>query len=349
MSDQGQKSNTGIFIVLGVLIVVVIAGLAVASGQFMKPGESATEKVAAVNSGTKPSTEPAAGEEGAPAEAAPEEDVADADAPEPLKIRQGNPVVAKVDGQDIMRGEVFGFIQNLPEDMRKLPIQQLYPLALEQVINAKVVEEKVAGANLDSNEEVKKQLEQAKKQIVRNVFIQQKVNELVTEDRLKKSYDEYIENVGDVEETKARHILVETEDEARDLLAKLNDGAAFEDLAKEHSTGPSAERGGDLGWFTKEEMVPEFAEYAFEIKPGNVGKKPVKTQFGWHVVKVEERRMRPKPEFEAVKPFLEVQIRREALAELVNGWREKAEVEQFDINGDPIEPSAGQEAPEDAE
>lgn len=259
---------------------------------------------------------------------------AEGDAP---MIKLGNPVVAKVYGEDIMRSDVFNFISNLPENVRQMPIQNLFPLALDQVVNNRVIGEKAKGANLSEDKEVTDLVKQAKDQIVRNVYLERQVDAQITNKKLMETYQKLLENISKIQETKARHILVQTEDEAKAVIKQLDEGADFAEVAKEKSTGPSAERGGDLGYFAKNEMVPEFADVAFSLDVGQYTKDPVKTQFGWHVIEVEDRRQRPEPEFEKVKPQLEAQLRQQTLAELVNGWKKDAKIEKFDINGEKVQ------------
>lgn len=259
---------------------------------------------------------------------------AEGDAP---MIKLGNPVVATVYGEDVMRSDVFNFISNLPENVRQMPIQNLFPLALDQVVNNRVISEKAKSANLSEDKEVTDLVTQAKDQIIRNVYLERQVTAQITNKKLTEAYQNLLENISKIQETKARHILVQSEDEAKAIIKQLDDGADFAELAKEKSTGPSAERGGDLGYFAKNEMVPEFAEVAFSLDVGQYTKDPVKTQFGWHVISVEDRRQRPEPEFEKVKPQLEAQLRQQTLAELVDGWKKDAKIEKFDINGEKVQ------------
>ncbi len=260
---------------------------------------------------------------------------ADAGADAPM-IKLGNPVVAVINGEEINRSDVFNFISGLPDQVRQMPIQTLFPLALEQVLNNRVINTKAQGANLEGDPEVEQLLNNAKEQIVRNIYIERQIVEQITQKKLLKSYGELLDSMEEVQETHARHILLETEEKAREIVAKLDEGAVFEDVAKEHSTGPSAENGGDLGFFAKTEMVPEFAEAAFALDVGSYTKDPVKTQFGWHVVKVEDRRKRPEPEFAAVKPQLEVQLRQKILANLLQGWQKESKIKKYDINGETL-------------
>lgn len=273
------------------------------------------------------------------------EQTADAAAGPVIKDPRGNPVVAKIKGTDITRNEVFGFIQGLPPQARQQPLEKLYPLALEQVINNKIIADRTKGVNLDGDAEVRKQLAQAKDQIVRAVYIENKVKEQITEDRLKGLYDGYVKTFPEIEDVKARHILVKEESKAKELIQQLEGGASFEELAKANSTDGTAQNGGDLGYFAKTDMVPAFGEAAFALEIGSYSKKPVKTEFGYHVIKSEEKRKRPPAAFEDIKPFLEAQLRQQILGETLERWRKEAEIKRFDINGDAvIEPASGEEA-----
>jgi len=258
-----------------------------------------------------------------------------------VEVEPGNPVVATVDGRDITRVDVYRYIQAMPANVQQLPAAQVYPLALQQVINTRLIQNKAEDADLENDPEVQQQLDMAQQQIIRNVYIQRKVDEQITEDKLQKEYKEYLKELPEVEERKARHILVESEEKAKELISQLEEGAKFGDLARENSVGPTASEGGELGWFAKEDMVPEFADVAFNMDKGKYTKAPVQTQFGWHVILIEDIRDRPAPSFEEMKPMLQVQLRREILEDMLADWKDNAEIEQFDINGDPIEPAAG--------
>lgn len=265
------------------------------------------------------SVEPAAGEEMAPAAAA------------------DDPVVAKVNGAEVRRSEVLAFMQSLPPQMRQIPPENLFPMALEQVVSAKIVDLKAEKTDVSKDPEVATRMKDAEKQILRAVYVEKEIEKALTEDRVKKAYDKFAEEQGKIEEVRARHILVDKEDLAKDIIKKLADGAKFDDLAKEHSKDTSNKAtGGDLGYFTKGDMVKEFADAAFALGKGETSKAPVKTQFGWHVIQVEDKRVRPVPPLEEVKPALEGQIRRELLNELVESWKKEASVEAFDMNGNPV-------------
>lgn len=259
------------------------------------------------------------------------------------EIKVGDPVVAKLGETAIMRSDVLNFITTLPEQVRQMPLQTLFPLALDQVVNNRIISMKADGANLENDPEVTAILEQAREQVVRNVFVERELKRAVSDKDLQDAYKTFVSSLEKVEEVRARHILVADEAEARELIKKLNEGASFEELATQSTDTGSAARGGDLGYFTKAEMVPEFSEAAFTIAPGTVGKDPVQSQFGWHVIKVEEKRQRPEPAFDMVKPQLEAQLRRERLSNMLEQWQKDAKIEKFDINGEPVNGDATSE------
>lgn len=327
-----NQSGNAVIIVLAVLVVVAVGALAYLSGQMAGENISAPEV-----------TQTAQAQTPAPAETA-QNEAADAEAQdEAPTIVPGNPVVAKLNGEDITRQDIFVFMQTLPPQTRQLPPEQLFPLALEQVINAKIITDKTKDVNLDNDERVKEQLEAAKTQIVRGVFIENTVNERMTEDRLKQAYADYVEEFPKEEEVKAAHILVDEKEVADSLIEQLNNGREFAQLAQESSKDNTANNGGELGYFLKGDVVPEFAEAAFGLEPGTYTRSPVKSQFGYHIIRVDEKRIRPPADFETVKPFLEAQLRRGILDEVLQGWRDDSTIERFDINGKPIEPAAGTE------
>jgi peptidyl-prolyl cis-trans isomerase C len=257
------------------------------------------------------------------------------------EVTPGNPVVAKVDGKDITRMDVLNFVQTLSPQVRQMPLEQLFPMAVDQLVNTQIIIEKTKGINLDSDPEVQKQLAAAKEQIERSVYIQKEVEKKVTDGKIKDAYDKYVKAFPDVQEVKARHILVKDEAKAKDLIKKLDAGEDFAKLATENSTDGTAKNGGELGYFTDKEVVPAFASVAFATTPGTYTKTPVKTDFGYHIIKVEEKRKRPAATMEQAKPFLEAQVRREILETMIKDWRDDAKVETFDINGNKIEPAAG--------
>lgn len=338
MSD---KKNNAPLIAGVVVLLVVLGGLAF----YMTKGDSADAPVGAVTSETTPAdgTDGAVSETPASTDAATNEGADDpaldaaAGVIDGVDVQPGNPVVARVDGRAITRLDVFRFIKLMPPNIQQLPPAAIYPMALEQVINTRVVQNKADEAGLENDPEVQEQLDMAKQQIMRSVYVQRQVDKQITDSELRKAYDTLVAKVPDVEEVSASHILVADEAAARDLISQLNGGADFAKLAAANSadTG-NKDKGGELGWFSKQDMVPEFSDAAFKIEKGQLGQEPVKTQFGWHVIKVTDKRSRPKPSFDEVKPMLQVEVRREKLEGMLEDWRKGATVETFDINGNPV-------------
>ncbi len=253
----------------------------------------------------------------------------------PGEVKVGNPVVAQIGDEKITRADVMAFIDTLPAQLKQqAPLQDLFPVARDQVINNMIVTKKAKSAGLEEDAEVKKLIADAQSQIIRNVYIERTVNDSVSQKDVLKAYEDFLAKFERVQETKARHILVDTEDKAKEIIGKLQGGAKFEDMVKEYSTGPSKDNGGDLGYFAKQDMLPEFSDAAFALNKGEYSKAPVKTQFGWHVIIADDRRQRPEPKFEDVKAQLEAMVRQKKVGQLLEQWTKEAKVERFDINGD---------------
>lgn len=237
-----------------------------------------------------------------------------------------DPLVATVNGKEIYRSEVLEAARSLPPQYQS-QIQQLFPMLVERMVDFRLLSEAAGAAGLAQDEEVKRRLAKLEDDVMREVYIQRQIDKRVDAAALRKGYDEFLAANPAKPEVHARHILVEDEAVAKELIAKLDGGADFAELAKESSTGPSASRGGDLGYFTAEQMVPEFSESAFELEDGEHSKSPVKTQFGWHVIKVEGRRESAPPAFEDMEQQLREELSREAVSTVLSDLRSGAEVE----------------------
>ncbi|MFN3700428.1 MAG: peptidylprolyl isomerase [Alphaproteobacteria bacterium] len=330
MNNRSSERGNVTVIVLVVLAVVAVGVLAYLSGQ-VKPDADTDQQSAPVA-------------ESAPAAELSDEAIAAVDengeavlaeAGEELPIEPGNPVVAIVGEEEITRLDVLNFISQLPPQMRQMPIEQLFTVAQEQVINGRVLDQNMTTAGLEDDPEVLAQLEEAKEQIIRNAFMQREISKKMTEARLKKKYDEFVKSQPEVEEVNASHILVEDEDTAKQIIAQLKDGGDFAALAKEHSLDGTSENGGELGYFAKTDVVPEFAEAAFALRKGRFTETPIQSQFGYHVILQNDKRKRPNPTMEEAKQFLESELRREIVDEIIDDWRKDKEIKRFDINGNP--------------
>jgi|GEM_PF-320325 len=338
-------------IAAGSVIVLLIAAIAVFFFMSNKAADTVSTDVAAISDAVNNEPNVEAQEQPVQDEAAniPEDDTTpEASKPADSTITVGNPTVAIIGAKEIKRSDVLDFISNLPEQVRQMPVQTLFPMALDQVVNNEIISEKAKAANLQADPEVIKLVAQTNDQIVRNVFVERQISSKMTDAELQAAYKEIVGGMPSVEETRAHHILVDSEDKAKEIIAKLDGGATFDDMIKQYGTGPGALEGGDLGYFAKTEMVPEFADAAFTLSVGEYSKTPVKSQFGYHVIKVDDRRPRPAPDFQTVKPQLEAQLRQKVLADLVAQWQSESNVQKFDVNGAPIAAPAGAPAAMDA-
>ena len=192
--------------------------------------------------------------------------------------------------------------------------------------------------NMHTEPDVKRRIDFILARVIEQVYVNRLVAGLVTEDALRARYDAAVKQATPKVEARARHILVTTEAAAKALVVKLKEGADFSELAAAESTGPSKARGGDLGFFGRGDMVPEFADAAFALAPGQFTENPVKTQFGWHVIKLEEKRNAPVPGFEESREKLATQMREEIVRGMVQSARADAKVERFNLDGTPMAP-----------
>lgn len=247
-----------------------------------------------------------------------------------------------VNGQSIT-GEMFGIYLNdrMQKTRGSKNTAQFQNQAVNELINIMLLAQSATNAGLDKRRDVATALKLQRDQLLSRLALQEyAVNNEPTDEALKKSYEErYAKQEG--EEYRARHILVKSEEEAKKLIEELNGGADFAELAKEHSTGPTGKNGGDLGWFDAGQMVKPFSDATKELEPGKISPTPVQTQFGWHVIKLEEKRAKQPPTFESVRQNLRAEAQRKSLAEYMNRLREEA---QIDIN----EELAKKPAPESA-
>jgi peptidyl-prolyl cis-trans isomerase C len=247
-----------------------------------------------------------------------------------------NPVVAIVDGQKIHRSDVEAERQALPQQYRQLPLDAIYEPLLTRIIDQRLLSAAAEKDDIAERPEVKEAVEAARRGVLRDQYIQIAIEEGMSEERLQQAYNAMRQQPGFAfEEVRAHHILVDSEEEAKKIIEELKSGADFAELAKSKSSDPSAaNNAGDLGWFRREMMVPEFSEAAFSIEPGTVGETPVKTQFGWHVIKVDERRSRV-PSFEEKEPELREQVARDIVTALLTEARSNAQIERFNLDGSP--------------
>ena len=261
----------------------------------------------------------------APAPAVP---AAPAAAPaDPAKVDPAK-IVARIDGQPITEAEVA--IAADDPALAGVGDAQKRDLIVAYLVDLKIGARAAAAAGIGENPDFARRLAYFRDKLLLDEYLEREVKKAVTPEAARKLYDETVKALKPEEEVRARHVLVETEDEAKKVAARLKGGEDFAKVAGDVSKDPGSKaEGGDLGFFTQDRMVAPFAEAAFKMKPGEVSD-PVKSQFGWHVIKVEERRQKPVPAFEEMKEQVETYLTRKTQQDVVLKLREGAKVERLD-------------------
>jgi peptidyl-prolyl cis-trans isomerase C len=252
-----------------------------------------------------------------------------------LKANPATIIVATVAGNPIYLSEIHQMAQRLPEQYKKMSLDAVYPSLLTRAIDAKLVSLEGRKSGFSEDPDVKKRLSKIEGQIISEVFLTKAIGAQVTESALRKIYQETKSLMAGDDQVKARHILLDGEEKALQILKKLKNGEEFSKLASEYSTGPSAASGGDLGWFGKRQMVPEFSKAAFALKPGDIVTQPIKTQFGWHIIMVEDRRAARPPTFKEAQEQLASNLSQTLLKELIETLRKTSKIERFQTDGTP--------------
>lgn len=242
-------------------------------------------------------------------------------------------VVATVNGTDITIGNMVIARATLPEQYQQLPPEILFKGILDQLIQQTALSQSFDG---ELPPRVTLALENERRQLIAGEVIEKKMAEDITSKELQAAYDEAYGSAEPTEEYSASHILVETEEEALAIKADIDAGADFAEAAKEKSTGPSGPGGGSLGWFGPGMMVPAFETAVVGLDAGEVSM-PVETQFGWHIIKLEEKRQKDAPDMSEVKPELETQIRQVKAQEMIEKMTAAATVDRSSAEG--IDPS----------
>ena len=245
-------------------------------------------------------------------------------------MAQDDTVVATINGEPVTEADIALAENDLDPQIDKLPADQRRTAALSALIEIRLLAGESRKEGVADNADFKKRIEFLTQRALHSAYVENHVASQVTDEAVRARYDKEIANTPPVNEIKASHILVKTEEEARAIIKALDEGADFAELAKEKSTDGAAANGGDLGFFGKGQMVPEFEEAAFGLENGKFTTTPVKTQFGWHVILKEEEREKPKPEFEQVKDQIRQAVYREKYFDLVKQAREETKVEILD-------------------
>ncbi|MBN8530776.1 MAG: peptidylprolyl isomerase [Alphaproteobacteria bacterium] len=249
--------------------------------------------------------------------------------------------VLKLDGKEYKKSRFERELKNILPGNQDVKLDT-FPAKVREEIVKKIatniiLAEEADKAGMKNDPEVKERLLFLEAQVMIDAYLRKKAKDVVTEDAIKSEYRKIADKEGGKDEIKASHILVKTEDEAKDVVKRLKAGEEFAKIAKEKSTDPgSAQKGGDLGYFTKEQMVPEFANAAFGLDKGKVSD-PVKTDFGWHVIQVEDKRKVQVPELDKVRPQIEAQLTQKFVQESMNKVLSGKKIEVLGPDGKKLE------------
>ena len=259
--------------------------------------------------------------------------IAQTTAPKPATDPATDPVVATVNGTSIMRSDINVARKQLPEQYRNLPMDQIYQPLLNQLIRTKILSAAARSEKLDETDVFKRRLGLIQDRLLEEALLEKLIGEKITDDALQARYKKTVGGFPTTEEVRARHILVKTEAEADAIIKDLAGGADFAKIAADKSIGPSKTRGGDLDYFGKGQMVPPFEKAAFALAKGEFTQKAVKSPFGWHVIKVEDKRQSKPPSFEESRSKIGQELSQEIAQQLVKDLTEKAKIERFEADG----------------
>ncbi|AHK42198.1 MULTISPECIES: peptidylprolyl isomerase [Ensifer] len=246
------------------------------------------------------------------------------------RAEDADPVIATVGGEEVRQSELNLALGGLDPQLQQMPEEQKRAAALSAVIDVKLLSKTAEKEGLQDDAAFKQRLAYLTERELHNAFFKKHVVDAITKEEVKARYDKEIAAVPVQEEIKARHILVKTEEEAKEIIKELDAGKSFVELAKAKSSDPNKDDGGDLGYFTKGRMVPEFDAVVFTLDKGAYTKTPVKTQFGFHVILVEDKRPQAPPALEQVEPQVRQLVMRDKYVELLTAAKKDAGVEISD-------------------
>ncbi len=249
---------------------------------------------------------------------------------------QNIPIVANVNNEDISLETMIHAMNELPPEIQSQPFMSYYEDLLERVIDIKLFAQEGKKMKLDEEPSVRAAIDFVIEKVLMQAFLSKYVQENIKEENIKTSYSNFIADETSREEIKASHILMDTESEAIDVINMLNGGDDFAELAKNKSTGPSGPSGGDLGWFKRGQMVPPFEKAAFSLNKNEITQRPVQTQFGWHVIKIFDKRIPEAPSYESMKNKLIQDLERKIVSKKIQDLRNDALIEK--LSSSELEP-----------
>ena len=244
-----------------------------------------------------------------------------------------DPVVANVDGHPIRLTELGQASDTLPDNLRSMPFETLYPALLERMIDHQALVSMARRQGVDEAPDVKREIAAAVERVLEAAYLRREALSKVTDEAIWIRYNQEFGNRPATEEVRARHILASTESEANAVLAQLKAGADFAALAAKLSKDPDGKRGGDLGFFRREQVWPGFADVAFFLQPGQIGPLAIHNEFGWHVIKVEERRLVAPPSLADARETIRQELTAQAIRLAVKQARAQLPIHQFNLDG----------------
>ncbi len=238
-------------------------------------------------------------------------------------------VAAVVNGDKITVSEIRKTYESAPQIQAQATFEQFYPQAVTIWANSKALQSAAQKSGVENSEEYKQQLEAIKADLLGKVYLKQEIEKRVSDNDIRNFYNQYKKDFKPQKEMRAHHILVDNEDTAEDIITKIKKGDDFNELAKKYSK----EKNADLGYFTKDMMVPEFGEVAFKMKKGEYTKEPIKTKFGYHIIKVDDVRDSKPVSYEDAKEQIRARLAQEKLPALLNEIVANAKIEKYQLDG----------------
>ena len=237
-----------------------------------------------------------------------------------------NIVAAKVNDHIISAQDVLNVINTLPQNIKKKPLPEIYPRVVNELINQYLITKQAYNEKLDLDQKVINLVKKSQDKILAKYWLNNYIKNETKEEKIKTFYNNYLKSFQKYKEANASHILVKNNEEARAIIKKINNKSKFSELAKTHSTGPSGKNGGNLGWFGPGQMVKEFEQATFSLEKGEISQEPVKTKFGFHIIKLNDIRDAKPKKLDEIKQNIIDKITKISLSNLENKIRNNQKI-----------------------
>ena len=237
-----------------------------------------------------------------------------------------NIVAAKVNDHIISAQDVLNVINTLPQNIKKKPLPEIYPKVVNELINQYLITKQAYNEKLDLDQKVINLVKKSQDKILAKYWLNNYIKNETKEEKIKTFYNNYLKSFQKYKEANASHILVKNNEEAKAIIKKINNKSKFSELAKTHSTGPSGKNGGNLGWFGPGQMVKEFEQATFSLKKGEISQEPVKTKFGFHIIKLNDIRDAKPKKLDEIKQNIIDKITKISLSNLENKIRNNQKI-----------------------